>query len=264
LAYLSYTLTVLGELESIVFKGVGPAGFDIYALKFARGAVQVRLSVAADGKLEGLSFRPEGDGSAGAVVACSQEATLRPSTGTVPITMTFVNRSGTDVRLYRVDFSGKRVAVSTILDEQSTPIGVMITQPLVITDLSDRCLQVVLPGAGTSHIAITEGPSVHTPAARNRPLPGSEAALRHLIDSIRRGDPDYSRMSKQAANGIRQQLGLIQAIMGRAGSIEAISFVGVGRTGQDIYRVKSENGSAEVRLDLLKDGRIGSISLGPE
>jgi hypothetical protein len=71
-------------------------------------------------------------------------------------------------------------------------------------------------------------------------------------------------MSKQAANGVRQQLRLVEGIMARSGAIQAISFVGVGSAGEDIYQVKSENGSAEVRLDLLKDGRIATIALGPE
>jgi hypothetical protein len=38
----------------------------------------------------------------------------------------------------------------------------------------------------------------------------------------------------------------------------------VGSAGEDIYQVKCENGSAEVRLDLPKDGRIGGLALGPE
>jgi len=84
LQYLGSTLTAFGELESIVFKGVGLGGFAIYTLKFAHGAAQVRLSVRADGKVEGLNFRPEGDGTPGAFVACSEEATLKASTGTIP------------------------------------------------------------------------------------------------------------------------------------------------------------------------------------
>jgi hypothetical protein len=54
------------------------------------------------------------------------------------------------------------------------------------------------------------------------------------------------------------------AFVARAGSNQAISFVGVGAAGEDIYQVKSENGAAEVRLDLLKDSRIANVALGPE
>jgi hypothetical protein len=263
-----YMFTALGSLESMVFKGVGPGGFDIYDVKFTRGAAQVRLSLTEDGKLQGLNFRPDGDGTPGAVVACSQESTLRPTTGTAPIRMTFVNRSGSDIRLFGVDFAGKRVPYVTILDEGSALIGAAMTQPLVVTDPSERCLEIVLPGSATQNIAITaavpDGSPGQATAPRNTPLPGSEAALRQLIDGIRRGEPDYARMSTPAADGTRQQLRLVQEIMNRMGPVQAISFVGVAPTGADIYQVKCENGSTEVRLDLLKDGRIGGLTLGPE
>ena len=47
----------LGALQSVSFKGVSPAGDDIYDAKFARGALEVRLLLAADGKVENGDFR---------------------------------------------------------------------------------------------------------------------------------------------------------------------------------------------------------------
>jgi hypothetical protein len=182
--------------------------------------------------------------------------------------MTFVNRSGSDIRLFGLDFAGKRLSLSAIPDEGSTPLFATITQPVLVTDASERCVEIVLPGTATQNLAITsavpDGSSPPTVATRNTPMPGSEAALRQLIDGIRRGEPDYARMSVQAANGTRQQLRLVQAILDRMGPVQSLAFVGVTSTGADIYQVKCENGSAEVRLDLLKDGRIGGLALGPE
>jgi len=63
---------------------------------------------------------------------------------------------------------------------------------------------------------------------------------------------------------MRQQLRLYREIVARMGALQAISFVGVGAAGEDIYQVRAENSSAEVRIDLLKDGRIASVVLGPE
>jgi hypothetical protein len=262
-------LTALGAVESTTFKGVGPGGFDVYAVKFAHGVAQIRLSLTDDGKLQGLNFRADGDGSPGAVVACSEEDKLRPSPGGVPIRMTLVNRSGSDLRVFVLDFSGKRIPVGTILDEGTNPlINATVTLPLVVTDPSERCLEIILPGTATQHMAITpaalNGPSGGAASPRNTPAPTSEAALRQLIDGIRRGEPDYARMSTQAQNALRQQLRLYREIVARMGAVQAISFVGVGSAGEDIYQVRCENGSAEVRLDLLKDGRIGSVALGPE
>jgi hypothetical protein len=48
----------LGELQSIAFKGVGPGGADIYTCKFANGAVEYRIWLGSDGKLESANLRP--------------------------------------------------------------------------------------------------------------------------------------------------------------------------------------------------------------
>jgi hypothetical protein len=262
-------LKALGPIESTVFKGVGPGGFDIYAAKFNHGVAQIRLSLTDDGKLQGLNFRPDGDGSPGAVVACSEEDKLTTSAAGVPIRMTLANRSGSDIRVFVLDFSRKRIPVATIQDEgTNSGIYAAVTLPLVVTDAAEHCLQIILPGLTTRHMAITSavpnGSVGDAAAPRNAPTLGGEAALRQLIDGIRRGEPDYTRMSAQAANAMHQQLRLAQEIWATLGTIQAISFVGAGPAGEDIYEVRCENGSAEVQLDLLKDGRIGSVALGPE
>lgn len=48
-------LAPLGPLQSLQFKGVGPAGADIYEVKFERGAVQWQIQLTQDGKI-GTSF----------------------------------------------------------------------------------------------------------------------------------------------------------------------------------------------------------------
>src|SRR5690242_16825884 len=125
----------LGAVESAVFKGVGPGGFDIYEVKFAHGSVQFRIGLDADGKVQGVNIRPDGDGTPGGVVACAQEATLRPAAGASPITLTFINRSGSDMRLFALDFQGKRVPYGTVGNERSSaPIWTAVTQPIIVAD----------------------------------------------------------------------------------------------------------------------------------
>jgi hypothetical protein len=85
-------------------------------------------------KLNGLIFRGDGDGGPGAVVACSEEDKLRPSPGGVPIRVTFANRSGGEIRVFRQDFSGTRVRVATMLDEETNPaVETNVARPLVVT-----------------------------------------------------------------------------------------------------------------------------------
>jgi hypothetical protein len=51
-------LAELGPVQSVAFKGVGPAGADIYLVKFANGSVEYRIVLGADGKIETLASRP--------------------------------------------------------------------------------------------------------------------------------------------------------------------------------------------------------------
>jgi hypothetical protein len=261
--------TALGAVEAATFKGVGPGGYDVYDVKLAHGMAQIRVSLAADGKLQGLLFRGDGDGSPGAVVACSEEDKLRPAPGGAPIRMTFANHSGGEIRVFRPDFLGKRIRVATILDDEAIPtVEANVTRPLMVTDAAEHCLQIILPGTDTQHVVITSsapaGASGDKASPRNTPLPGGEAALRHLIDGIRRGQPDYTRMTPPAQHALRRSVDLYRDIMTRAGAVQAISFAGVGSAGEDSYLVRYENGSAEMRIDLMKDGRIRSVSLGPK
>ena len=52
------TFAGLGALQSIVFKGVGPGGADIYQVKFEKGSIDYRIWLAPDGKVESANFRP--------------------------------------------------------------------------------------------------------------------------------------------------------------------------------------------------------------
>ncbi len=51
-------LNSMGALQSMSFKGVGPGGADIYQLKFEKGALEYRILLGADLKVEGASIRP--------------------------------------------------------------------------------------------------------------------------------------------------------------------------------------------------------------
>jgi hypothetical protein len=88
------------------------------------------------------------------------------------------------------------------------------------------------------------------------PAPGSEAALRRLIEESRIGKPDYSQMSESLAQAMRQQLPRGQAILAEKGALQSLTFKGVGPAGPDIYEAKFQNGSLEYRIWLSPDGKI--------
>ena len=72
LAQVQSMMSNLGPLQSLVFKGVGPGGADIYSVRFEKGALETRIWLDVDGKIENTNARPE-EGGVGTPVA-----SLRP------------------------------------------------------------------------------------------------------------------------------------------------------------------------------------------
>jgi hypothetical protein len=177
------------------------------------------------------------------------------------------NASGADIRVFALDFEGKRRRSVSIGDDRSAPILTYIKRPWVVTDASGQCLEIILPGRSMRYLAIeppgTGEPSVRSASLRTSPAPGGEDALRRYIDELRRGEPDYDRMTPEVAAQTRQQLLLNQATLARFGALRAMSFRGVTALGSDIYIAHFANGSAEWRIGLVKQGRIGRMALGP-
>jgi hypothetical protein len=257
----------LGAVESIFFRGVGPGGYDIYGVKFANGAAEVRLLLGADGNAEDVLFRPDGNDEPGGVIACSDEQGLGSKGSAAPIKLLIYNSSGSDIQLYKLD-QGKRSAQGTIGQDMSSSILTNVDSPWVIADSSGKCLEIVLPGQRTRYHTVEGSSASGQPERpvppRSAPLAGSEDVLRQYIEAMARGEPNYDRMTAEVAAQTRQQLAFNQAIVNRLGALRAVSFRGVTSMGSDIYMVHFANGSAEWRIGLLKDGTIGRIALGPQ
>lgn len=58
LPQLQANFAQLGSGQSVSFKGVGPAGADIYQVQFSNGAIEFRIGLGPDGKVENAGFRP--------------------------------------------------------------------------------------------------------------------------------------------------------------------------------------------------------------
>jgi bla regulator protein BlaR1 len=94
--------------------------------------------------------------------------------------------------------------------------------------------------------------------------PGSEAALRKLIDGIQKGMPDYAAMSPELAQATRQQLSGLQSGINALGAIQSIEFRGVGAQGADQYRVRHEKGALMWFIALAPDGKIAAALVRPD
>jgi beta-lactamase regulating signal transducer with metallopeptidase domain len=269
LPHVQAMLTALGAVESIYFRGVGPGGYDIYGVKFANGFAEFRLLLGGDGRAHDVIFRPDGDDTPGGVVGCSEERTLKSSAGAVPIRLLFYNASGSDIQLFELDRDGKRAPPhGTIGDDASSTILTYVGSPWVVTDASGQCLEIVLPGQRTRYLTL-EAPRAgnrveRSVSPRSTPMAGSEESLRQYIEALGRGEPIYQLMTPEVAAETRQQLPMNRAIVAKLGALRSVSFRGVSSLGSDVYIAYFANGSAEWRIGLVKDGKIGRIALGPQ
>jgi DNA-binding transcriptional MerR regulator len=93
-----------------------------------------------------------------------------------------------------------------------------------------------------------------------KPLSGSEAALRRLVEGIRAGNPPYEEMSSQLGQVVRQKLPLLQPLAEYLGAIKSIEFRGVGSEGCDQCDVHCERATSRWRILLSADGKIASAS----
>ncbi len=256
-------MVALGELVSIQFEAVGAGGYDLYDVRFTHGRAEFPIDLTPDGRLEDLGFNPSGDETQGAVEACTLEATLDSSHQTVPIRISLVNRSGTDLKLFELDNSGNRVAQGTLhQDDRTRRLLTYVHRPLVITNESGECREIVLPGLAT-RVHVIEPQGFATPK-RSTQLAGSEQMLPQYIDRIRTYAPLYEQMTPAAALATRETLPRQSAVLAKLGALEAMSFRGVSETGSDLYTVRFANGSTEWQIRMAAEGRIAEVALRPQ
>jgi hypothetical protein len=93
--------------------------------------------------------------------------------------------------------------------------------------------------------------------------PGTEAALRRLIDGLIRGEPNYDEMSPLLAQATRQQLPNLQSGMTELRAVQSVTFLGVGAQGEDVYSVRHENGASHWRIALDSNGTISTAWVTP-
>jgi hypothetical protein len=86
--------------------------------------------------------------------------------------------------------------------------------------------------------------------------PGSEAAVRHLIEGIATGKPNYAEMSPALAKVAREQFPQMAASLAQLGAVQSIEFRGVGRQGWDVYEVRHEHGISRWKIALDDHGII--------
>jgi hypothetical protein len=98
---------------------------------------------------------------------------------------------------------------------------------------------------------------------RQSASPGTEAALRRLIDGLISGMPNYDEMSPALAEATRQQLSNLRSDIGESGPVKSIQFLGVGNGGEDVYFVGQQHRSWHWRIALDSNGTISMAWVSP-
>jgi len=96
-----------------------------------------------------------------------------------------------------------------------------------------------------------------------KPFPGSEAAIRVEIDEMQHKQPTYERMTPEFAEVARPQEEHVEGLIGGLGTLQSITFKGVGPGGFDIYQVKFARGSLDWRILLDADGKVAGEARHP-
>jgi hypothetical protein len=102
----------------------------------------------------------ESDGAPGGIAACSQQAGLKPVASPFgAIFTTILNRSGQDIRVFRLNNAGQRTSVSTppaapVGNDRSVRVLALRSSLIIVTDASDNCLEAILPGETTRTVTI--------------------------------------------------------------------------------------------------------------
>jgi len=95
------------------------------------------------------------------------------------------------------------------------------------------------------------------------PAPGSDIALRKMIEDLQSEKPSYSLLNPGLAAMVSQQLPQTQSTLAKLGALQSMTFKAVGPAGPDIYTVKFESGALEYRVWLGANGKIDSANYHP-
>jgi hypothetical protein len=93
-------------------------------------------------------------------------------------------------------------------------------------------------------------------AQNQTPVPSSDVALRHLIDGILVGKPNYDEMAPWYAELVKEGSPVTRAHYAKWGAVRSIEFRRVDQNGGDVYTVSQEGGVSSWTIFLDSSGHI--------
>lgn len=89
--------------------------------------------------------------------------------------------------------------------------------------------------------------------------PACITTLKRLIEEVRAGKPDYSKMTLQTARATRMQLPILQQRFQEMGPVKDVQFKSVGPQGAEQFDVTFENGPSQWMIQCLSNGYVGNV-----
>ena len=112
---------------------------------------------------------------------CAQESSLRSKDGRTPTAINFVNLASQPIRIYWLDYDGRRKLYHTLEPTQGYTQNTYLTHPWVTTTTSGECLGIYLPADSLKKVVVTgtepaisglsEATSAPTPVPTATPAP---------------------------------------------------------------------------------------------
>jgi hypothetical protein len=99
-------------------------------------------------------------------------------------------------------------------------------------------------------------------AMRATPQPGAEAALRHMIETTARGQPDYDQLAPGLAEVAPSQFPAAQGLLAALGPIQSVTWRGPAMGG-DSFEVRFEKGAQLWSIALSPAGKVASVFFSP-
>ncbi|MDE2110216.1 MAG: DUF3471 domain-containing protein [Alphaproteobacteria bacterium] len=149
---------------------------------------------------------------------------------------------------------------------------VVAAQLSFVTDAQGKATGLVLHQNGleqpAKRISETEAKALEAALQQrimnNAPSPGTEAFIRHHIEAMEKGKPDYSGMTPALAAAARDQNAQASQLIRKLGAFQSIKFVKVSPQGVDVYDVTFEHGQTEWYISPLgPDGKVGRLFFRP-
>jgi hypothetical protein len=91
--------------------------------------------------------------------------------------------------------------------------------------------------------------------------PQNDVAARKFIETLSKGMPDYSTMSAELTESIREQLPDIQKTLTAMGPVQSVELRGVDDQGHGVYDVRHEKGYITWLIGLAADGKVDYAAL---